>query len=976
MTHNNPEVPNKKSFKETLNLPTTDFPIRSNPSKEDPILLQRWHEENLSYKTFIHNAEKEKYILHDGPPYANGHIHLGHAYNKILKDIITKSQRMTGKHVPVTPGWDCHGLPIELKVVKEFPELAAEQIKKQCRLYATKWINIQKEEFKKLGVLMNWDQPYLTMDYSYEAEIVRAFGSFYKQGFIEKKNKTVAWCMHDQTVLATAEIEYKERKDPSIYVRFSLEPINVKRLLPTCLDKKVSVLVWTTTPWTLPLNRAVMLRPNTVYDVLEIDDEYIIVARDLSENICSLKDVPKKIATSINSDILATTTLQHPFIKDLTVPLILDHSVSLEDGTAAVHCAPGCGPQDYEVGRKHNLEIYSPITPDGKYTQDIEPEELSGMSVTDGQIWVIKKLAENGSLFFKTSLRHSYPHCWRCHEGLIFRATNQWFCSLMHDDVRERALLALEKVTFLPEKSKNYLKATLENRLEWCLSRQRIWGVPIPALLCSTCNFVHTSDELIEKVAQGIEKEGVEYWDTVSLNDLGLNDLHCNQCKEKTLTKEKDILDVWFDSGVSHYAVLATNPALQFPANIYCEGIDQHRGWFQSSLLTSLVLEKEACTKAFLTHGFTVDERGQKMSKSIGNVVSPDEIIARLGTDGLRLWASSIDYGGDAVISETLLKNVGQIVQKIRNTCRFLLANIYDFDFEKDSVILEELLTIDQYALEELYEVSSSIRYNYMINDFTAVAHELSDYCTVKLSSLYLDIIKDRLYTDKADGLKRRSAQTACWIILDTLTKLMAPILSFTAEQISDHYQKNKSESIHLQNFSALDSIWCFLQKRSEANRWQFTPLHLHTNVQKSVDAISEISAVSLRKKQWELLLKIRSACNKAIEIQREQGLIKHSLEVSITFYCQLAEEQQALFESFVRDLNETNQSLAEFMKEFLIVSQVTQQVDSTGLQETELKGLYVHAEHAQGTKCPRCWQWEVTDDVDGLCKRCQEIVK
>lgn len=968
MSHNTNELVDRKSFKDTLNLPTTDFPIRSNPSIEDPIMLQRWHEENLSYKTFIHNAESEKYILHDGPPYANGHIHLGHAYNKILKDIISKSQRMMGKHVPVTPGWDCHGLPIELKVVKEFPELPAELIKKQCRLYATKWIEIQKEEFKKLGVMMNWDQPYLTMDYSYEAEIVRAFGSFYKQGFIEKKNKTVAWCMHDQTVLATAEIEYKERKDPSIYVRFGLEPINVKRLLPLCADKKVSILVWTTTPWTLPLNRAVLVRPNTLYDVLEIDNEYVIVAHELSENLCALKDVAKKAATSISSELLATTRVQHPFIANLTVPVIVDHSVSLEDGTAAVHCAPGCGPQDYEVGRKHNLEIFSPITSDGKYTQDIEPEELSGMSVTDGQIWVIKKLAENGSLFFKTSLRHSYPHCWRCHEGLIFRATNQWFCSLMHDNVREHALAALEKIMFFPEKSKNYLKATLENRLEWCLSRQRIWGVPIPALICTQCNFVYISDELIEKVAQGIEKEGVEYWDIVSLNDLGQDTLKCSQCQSKTFTKEKDILDVWFDSGISHYAVLRTNPALQFPADIYCEGVDQHRGWFQSSLLTSIVLEKEACTKAFLTHGFTVDERGQKMSKSIGNVVSPDEIIKKLGTDGLRLWASTIDYAGDAVVSETLLKNTAHVVQKIRNTCRFLLANIYDFDFDVDQIILEDLLIIDQYALEELYELSSTVHYNYMIYDFTAVAHALNDYCTVKLSALYLDIIKDRLYADKADGLKRRSAQTACWIILDTLTKLMAPILSFTAEQISDHYQKNKSQSIHLQNFSALGSIWALLQKRSEADRWQFTPLDLRTNLQKSIEKISEISSIALHKKQWDILLKIRSAFNKAIEIQREKGLIKHSLEASITFYCKLPEEH-------MNDLKQTKQSFTDFIKEFLIVSQVNQHFDAAGLHETELKGLFVLIKHAEGAKCPRCWQWEVTDDADGLCKRCQEIV-
>jgi isoleucyl-tRNA synthetase len=973
MTHNPEE---KKSFKDTLNLPHTDFPIRSNPAVEDEILLKRWAKEDLFYKSFIKNEGNEKFILHDGPPYANGHIHLGHAYNKILKDIIGKSQRMSGKHVPITPGWDCHGLPIELKVVKEFPELPAESIKQQCRLYANKWIEIQKEEFKKLGILMNWAKPYLTMNYHYEAQIVRAFGSFFKQGYIEKKNKTVAWCMHDRTVLATAEIEYKERKDPSIYVQFSLEPIDVNRLVPVCNDKPVSILVWTTTPWTLPLNRAVLLKPNTSYDVLDVGDEYIVVGAALSENICALKGIPKKIITTINSDIVQDTMVKHPFIASFKVPLILDHSVSLEDGTAAVHCAPGVGPLDYEIALKHNLEIFSPISPDGKYTVGINPDELEGMSVIDGQIWVIKKIAENGSLFFKTSLRHSYPHCWRCHEGLIFRATNQWFCSLSHDGLRERAVEALDTITFLPEKSSNYLRATISGRLEWCLSRQRIWGVPIPALLCSTCNYVYTTHELIEKVAQGIEKEGVEYWDTVDINDLGIGKLICKQCHSSTFTKEKDILDVWFDSGISHYAVLYNNPELAFPADIYVEGVDQHRGWFQSSFLTSLVLEGEPSMKAILTHGFTVDERGQKMSKSIGNVMSPDELIKIFGTDGLRLWASAINYTGDAVVSETLIKNVSHVIQKIRNTCRFLLANIYDFDIEQDALAIEELLIIDQYALEELYDLNTTVQYNYIINDFTAVFHALSDYCTVTLSSRYLDIIKDRLYTDKADGKARRSAQTACWIILDTLTKLMAPILSFTAEQLSDYYQKNKAESIHLQNFNELESIWKLLKVRSEKERWNFTPWHYIPSVQRSLQTADQLNFVSLRKKQWSLLLEIRSALLKALELQREKGIIKHSLEAHILFYFDGNDEQKKLLDEFIQDLTHSGQSFLAFLKEFMIVSQITQLYNAQGLDKTEFKGLYARVEHALGTKCPRCWQWEVTDDPDGLCKRCQLIVK
>lgn len=974
MTQNTTVEP-KKSFKDTLNLPHTDFPIRSNPAQEDELILKRWEKEDLFYKSFIHNKGNEKFILHDGPPYANGHLHLGHAYNKVLKDIICKSQRMSGKHVPVTPGWDCHGLPIELKVVKEFPELNAESTKKQCRLYATKWVGIQREEFKKLGVLMNWAQPYLTMNYQYEADIVRAFGKFFKQGYIEKKNKTVAWCMYDKTVLATAEIEYKERKDPSIYVRFKLEPINVKQLLPAYFDKEVSVLVWTTTPWTLPLNRAVLLKPNTSYDVLEIDNEYSIVGSDLSENICAIKGVPKKVVTTINSDLLDSMHVRHPFIESLTVPIILDYSVSLDDGTAAVHCAPGCGPTDYEVALKHNLEIYAPISAEGNYTSEIEPKELEGMSVLDGQIWVIKKIAENGSLFFKTSIRHSYPHCWRCHNGLIFRATNQWFCSLTHDNFKDRVVAGLEKINFLPAKSLNYLRATLESRLEWCLSRQRIWGVPIPAIICSSCNYVYSSNELIERVAQGIEKEGVEYWDTVDIHDLGMGKMVCNQCKLPTLTKEKDILDVWFDSGISHYAVLYNNQELGYPADMYLEGIDQHRGWFQSSFLTSLVLEQEVCMKSILTHGFIVDERGQKMSKSIGNVVGPEELIKKLGTDGLRLWASSIDYAGDAVVSETLLKNVAHVLQKIRNTCRFLLANIYDFDFDKDSIVVEELLLLDQYTLEELYEVSTTIQYNYLISDFTAVFHTLSDYCTVTLSSRYLDIIKDRLYADKANGKARRSAQTACWLIVDTLTKLMAPILSFTAEQVSDHYQKNKKESIHLQNFNELESVWKLLKVRSEKERWQFTPWHHIASTQRSLQKAEEMNFVSLRKRQWNLLLDIRSALLKALELQREKGIIKHSLEAHIIFYFDFSEEQKTLLDEFVHDLRQSGQDFLSFLKEFMIVSQVTEQFSSERLDATELKGLYARIEHAQGTKCPRCWQWEITSDPDGLCKRCQAVV-
>jgi len=966
----------KVSFKDTLNLPRTDFPIRPNHKEDDAALLQRWQEENLFHVSFMHNDGKEKFILHDGPPYANGHIHLGHAYNKILKDIIGKSQRMAGKHVPITPGWDCHGLPIELKVSQEHPGLPAERLKKECRSYAAHWVAIQKEEFKKLGVLMDWDNPYLTMNPLYEAEILRAFKVFVADGYIEKKKKTVPWCPHDQTVLATAEIEYKDRKDPSVYVQFPLQAAAVNALFPDYTGKTVSILVWTTTPWTLPLNRAVLIKNKTDYAVCQHEGNLVIIAADLADKVCALAGITKHVVATVTAEQLVPYKVQHPFIPSLQVPFILDHSVSLQDGTAAVHCAPGCGPQDYDIGIRNNLEIFSPISADGLYQQGIVPEELVGMKVSDGQIWVLRKLAETGTLFFKNSITHSYPHCWRCHNGLIFRATNQWFCNLEQGNLKKRALDALATITFLPKRSINYLKATIEGRLEWCLSRQRTWGVPIPALLCTSCDYAYSSPDLIEKVARGVEREGIEYWDTVDLTTLGIDNVQCPDCCTKNFIKEKDILDVWFDSGVSHFAVLEKNLALRFPADLYLEGIDQHRGWFQSSLLTSLVLEKRPCTRAFLTHGFTVDERGQKMSKSIGNVIAPDNIIAQLGTDGLRLWASSINYEGDAVISEKLLSNVSEVYRKIRNTCRFLLSNLYDFKNDTDAIPLDQMLVLDQYALDNLFELHRTVRSAYQAADFTGVYHALADYCSVKLSSFYLDIIKDRLYVEQSDGKSRRSAQTACWYILDTLTKLMAPILSFTAEQISDHYQHNKKQSIHLQSFNTLFDVYELLSPDVQKGRSAVEQEIWIGHALGTLAYVEKENFMLERHNQWDLLLAVRDALLKSIEREREKGLIKHSLEVRITIAFMLPQDQQAIINNFIKILLAHDQTFESFLKEFLIVSQVIITTATSNLNETSLQGLYAYVEHAQGQKCPRCWQWEVSQDPDLLCKRCALLVR
>jgi isoleucyl-tRNA synthetase len=966
------QKPVKMSFKETLNLPRTDFPIRANATIDDPHMLERWQQEGLYTKSFYANEGQEKFIFHDGPPYANGHAHLGTAYNKLLKDIATKAQRMFGKQVPITPGWDCHGLPIEWKVAKENPGLSRTELKKKCREFAYEWMQVQREEFKRLGVLMDWDRPYLTMSYAYEAKILEAFGIFVDKGYIERKNKTVPWCPSCQTVLAAAEIEYADRKDPSLFVLFPLEQGAKATVFKQYVEKPVHVLVWTTTPWTLPLNRAVVLKPATTYQLLDIHDSLVIVGKTLADVVCKVLGVEKKVLQEISSDDLKGARVQHPFASDLKVPIILDQSVSLDEGTACVHCAPGCGPEDYEIAVKNNLEVFSPLSVDGKYQLGIVPAELEGMSIVDGQGWVIKKLEEKGILLHKTSIVHSYPHCWRCRGPLMFRATKQWFCNLSRGELKQRTLDAIEGITLLPQAGGNRLQATIEGRLEWCLSRQRTWGVPIAALICANCDYTYVTKELIDRVAAYFAKEGIDYWDQVDPQELLPKNFSCPHCQGTEFKKEQDILDVWFDSGVSHYAVLKENKELGFPADLYLEAKDQTRGWFQSSLLSSMVIEEEPCVKMIVVHGFTVDAQGRKMSKSLGNVVSPQELIEKLGTDGLRLWVSTVAIGGDAVISETLLQNVQEVFRKIRNTCRFLLSNLYDFDLERDAVVFESMPVIDRYALQQLFIANHKIMTAYRAYDFTVVFHTLTDYCAGDLSAFYLDMVKDRLYVEKADGHLRRSAQTVCWYILDTLTRAMAPILSFTAEQLSDHYQRNKTASIHLQRFSHLEPVLHFFAPHAQVGPGQM--LAYGPQSEEYLEEIGLNAYFNQQEEQWMLLKKIRAAVLKAIEPLREQGIIKQSLEARVTLA--LDEKLVGTLQEFFKQLKSGNQDEISFFKEFFIVSQVIIAAQADGLETTEVPGLRVSVDHAHGEKCPRCWQWEVTTHEHQLCNRCATIVK
>lgn len=952
------------SFKDTLNLPHTEFPIRSNPAIDDPEIIKSWHTQELYGKAFELNKGKVSFVLHDGPPYANGHLHLGSSYNKILKDIVAKSKRMAGLHVPFTPGWDCHGLPIEFKVSQENPGLSGGELKKACRDYAAQWVDIQKEEFKRLGLLMNFDDPYLTMSPSYEASILETLSYFVSHGFIERKNKTVPWCMSCKTVLATAEIEYEDRKDPSLFITFRLEQTVVNSFFPQLANSTVSFLIWTTTPWTLPLNRAVLLRPGQIYAVVACEGQYLIMAMSLVEKVALLTQKAFTLVEQFLSDslLLHCPRAFHPFIDDFSVPVLADLSVEVSEGTACVHNAPGAGPIDYEIGVRNGLEIFSPVESDGTYNTLVKPQELVGMSISDGQIWVIKKLAECKALFYKTTVRHSYPHCWRCHNGLIFRATKQWFFDLSKEHVKERALEQIKQLSMYPEASRNRLLATIEGRLEWCISRQRVWGVPIPALICNKCDFTHINENLINTVAKQVLKRGIEYWDEVDVTALVTPDFLCSSCNGNSWRKEMDILDVWFDSGVSHYAVLKKRSDLSYPADLYLEGKDQHRGWFQSSLLTSIALGGQACTRAILTHGFTVDKMGRKMSKSLGNVVLPQSIIDQLGTDGLRLWVASIDYADDAIVSDVLLRNVQEVLRKVRNTCRFLLSNLYDFDQIRDAIAYDDMRSIDQYALIKLSLFDTLIRSFYEEYNFTGIFHALAEYCSVDLSSFYLDIVKDRLYVEKADGPLRRSAQTACFHILDTVTKLIAPLLSFTAESITDHYQKNKAQSVHLQPFADLSDMRAFFNKKGGQGE--------------DNSDFTRSSFVITQCKSWDLILLIREAILKAIEQKRITGIIKHPLEVRLSFFAAFDSDRQALFDSFFELLARSGQSTENFFKELVIVSQVAISQQKEGLNETILPGFYVLIDQAKGAKCPRCWQWEISHDSDALCERCRAIIR
>ena len=926
------------NYKDTLNLPKTDFPMKANLAKREPEILKEWEEKDIYSKIKSATRNREKFILHDGPPYANGHIHLGTALNKILKDIIIKSKTMAGFQSDYLPGWDCHGLPIEHQVDKELGSkklsVTISEKRKLCREYAKKFINIQREEFKRLGVFGEWEHPYLTMNNSYAATIVREFGKFVATNSIYKRKKPVQWCASCKTALAEAEVEYQDSSSPSIYVKFTLIS-DISEAIPSLKGKKVYVIIWTTTPWTIPANLAICFHPDFTYAAVEVKDEVYIIAEGLLLRLLAELEIEQyKILDTFSGSTLEGFKCRHPFI-DRESLLILGNHVTLEAGTGCVHTAPGHGQEDYEVGLKYSLDIYTPVDDDGKFTSDVD--FFAGEFVFKANQAVNQKLKEVNALLKEETITHSYPHCWRCNNPIVFRATEQWFISMDQNHLRERTLKEIMKVKWIPHWGRERIYNMVENRPDWCISRQRSWGIPIPIFYCKQCNHTIADQDIINYVADLFEQRGADFWFSEDVKNLLPPDTRCPECDGKEFDREKDILDVWFDSGVSYAAVLEKTDDLTYPADMYLEGSDQHRGWFHSSILTSIETRNQAPYKSVLTHGFVVDGKGEKMAKSKGNVIAPEKVIKAYGVDVLRLWVASADYREDIRISDEILKRLSESYRKIRNTCRFLLGNLYDFDPDQ-KVDYQNLEEIDRWALHQLYHLTARVTKAYSSYEFHAIYHLLHNFCVTDLSAIYLDILKDKLYCSNADTDSRKASQTTLLYILTTLIKLMAPILPFTAEELWRYLppDEEREESVHLSGFPQLDQ------------RYSNTQLH----------------------EKWQRLFQTRDVVLKVIEEKRADKLIGNSLETEVKL-----EAPDKLF-LFLRDCQ-------DILEDLFIVSKVNISRLSFGKDltlEASLDNLKVDILRTTSKKCERCWKYNesVGEDKDHpiICHRCAQAVK
>jgi isoleucyl-tRNA synthetase len=920
-------------YKQTLNLPATGFAMKANLPTREPQQLKAWEESRLYEKIRAASKGRKTFILHDGPPYANGNLHIGHALNKILKDIIIRSRQMAGFDVPYVPGWDCHGLPIEHNVDKALgskkKDLTQSQIRQKCRDYAASFVNIQREEFKRFGGIGEWDNPYLTMDYAFEARIAKECGEFAVNGDMYIGKKPIHWCCSCQTALAEAEIEYKDHTSSSIYVKFPFKE-DPALIDPALSGKSVAVVIWTTTPWTIPANLGVCLNPDFVYAAVEVGNEVLIVAREMVEQVMTeFGFADYAILAEFPAPQLENKHCRHPFYDRDSLIVLGDH-VTTESGTGCVHTAPGHGADDYITGLRYGLEPYSPVGDGGCYAEDLPL--FGGQFIMKANAAIIALMAENGSLIKQEDMKHSYPHCWRCKKPVIFRATPQWFISMDKTGLRQKALTEIDAVRWIPAWGRERIYGMIENRPDWCVSRQRSWGVPIPVFYCESCGEVHVTDASVEKIYQLFKQHGADIWFDWSAKDLLPDDAVCASCGKTAFKKDSNILDVWFDSGVTHAAVLAEREGLSRPADLYLEGSDQHRGWFHSSLLTSVGKTGKAPYKAVLTHGFVVDSKGHKMSKSEGNVIAPKKVIDQYGAEILRLWVASSDYRDDVRISDNILKQLSDAYRRIRNTCRYMLSNLNDFDPATDAVAYDDLSDVDKYTLHKLGILVDKALKSYETYEFHVIYHALYNFCSIDLSSFYLDIAKDPLYVLPKNAPKRRAIQTVMDILIRAISKVMAPILPFTADEVWQYMPAwpGKEESIHLADQVAAAPEW----KNDElAGR-------------------------------WDTILAVRADVTKALETARIKKLIGHPLDASVTLFA-------------TGTCREVLEPYADILKELFIVSRATLADDDseTDYVSEDIDGLKIGIGKAPGEKCERCWNYDLSTGKDprfeNACARC-----
>ncbi len=930
-------------FKKSVNLPKTDFPMKANLAQMEPKMLARWDSEDLYGKIRAARAGRPMYVLHDGPPYANGNIHLGHALNKILKDFIVKLKTMEGYDSPYIPGWDCHGLPIEIKVDGELgprkAHMTTAQIRAACRKYAAKYVDLQRADFIRLGILGQWQDPYLTMSPQYEAVIAGAFVEFLDRGYVYKGLKTVNWCIHDRTALAEAEIEYEDHISPSIWVRFALTS-DAASIDPALSGRKVYGLIWTTTPWTIPANVAIAYHPKFEYVAVEVGDAVYIVALEL------LKVTAEKLGWENTKAIAAFpgarlegAIFRHPFLDRDSLGILADH-VTLEQGTGAVHTAPGHGQEDFEVGVKYGLPVYCPVDPAGKFyhaegAAGRLPEEIIGKTVWQANPIVTGILKSHGALLAEEKISHSYPHCWRCHNSTIFRATEQWFVGMERNDLRARTLKAIQDVKWMPAWGQERMSNMIATRPDWCISRQRVWGVPIIAFYCENCQEPMTERKVLDRVVELFGQHTADVWYDRSAAELVGSEVACAKCGGHEFRKETDILDVWFDSGSSHLAVLTPESGMPWPSNMYLEGGDQYRGWFHSSLLVGVALKGAAPYRECATNGWTLDEQGRAMSKSLGIGVEPEEVIKKYGADVLRLWVSSVDFVEDVRLSDTILKRLGEAYVKFRNNIfKNLLGNLYDFNPETDAVPAQAMPEIDQWILLKTEELVAQCRTWYDEYAFHKVYRAVYDFATTDLSAVWVDIVKDRLYTAGARSHSRRSAQTAMYRIVYALVRLLAPLLSFTAEEVWGYLCKpaGSPDSVHL----------ALLPEPSEVTQGI-------TNIERE------------RLVHWDDLMLVRDQVLKALEVARQvEKRIGKSLEAKVIL--------KAGF-----DLHPLLSQYAADLPALFIVSQVE-------LEQGTENGVSVEIQRADGTKCERCWKYTLdvgsSPEFPTLCAACGDAIK